>query len=267
MKANRFVLMLIAALASSLSGQESDNAPTESYVMNARSQKPVEMNRLLDDLARYDVIFLGELHDNDAGHVFQLSVIQGLVDRGLNVVVSMEQFERDVQGVVDDYVSGRTTEEQFLEHSRPWKNYEKHYRPIVELARSQKIPVLAGNVPRRLAADVSQNRTASSADQVFLPRTTTAPRDAYWEHFMDSMKGHGGTEDDDKMASFYAAQCLKDDAMAESITDYLDTNPHLPRVVIHLCGKFHSDHGLGTVSRVLERKPFAWRFVSSRWSP
>ncbi|MGI9517566.1 MAG: ChaN family lipoprotein, partial [Pirellulaceae bacterium] len=90
---------------------------------------------------------------------------------------------------------------------------------------------------------------------VYLPRTTTAPKDAYWQNFMESMKGHGGTDGDDRMSSFYASQCLKDDAMAESITDYLAVNSHQPKVVVHLCGHFHSDYGLGTAARVAQRRP------------
>ncbi len=224
-------------------------------IMNLRSQQDVTMAVLLDELQRQDVVFLGEQHDNDSGHAFQLQVIQGLLDRGVQVVVSMEQFERDVQGVLDDYLAGRISEEVFRQHSRPWKNYEQHYRPIIELAKARQLPVIAGNAPRRLATDVSMQRTVSQTDQVYLPRTTTAPRDLYWERFNDSMKGHGGTEDGEKMFHFYVAQCLKDDAMAEAIADYLAVNPHQPKLVVHLCGHFHSDHGLGTVARLQQRQP------------
>ena len=43
--------------------------------------------------------------------------------------------------------------------------------------------------------------------------------------------------------------------MAESIVDYLDRQPHRQPLVVHLCGKFHSDFGLGTAGRVLSRRP------------
>jgi uncharacterized iron-regulated protein len=225
------------------------------WIMNSSTLQKVEHEALLDELARQDVIFLGEMHDNDAGHEFQTAVIQGLAKRGLSLVISMEQFERDVQGVLDDYLAGRIDEQVFLEHSRPWKNYEPHYRPVVEFARTQGLPVLAANVPRRLASDVSMDRETSLADRVFMPRSTSAPEDAYWQRFRKSMRGHGGTEDLQKMSRFYAAQCLKDDAMAECITDCLDVNPHERKVVVHLCGHFHSDYGFGTAARVLQRKP------------
>ena len=74
------------------------------------------------------------------------------------------------------------------------------------------------------------------------------------------MKGHSGvSEIDDENSEvtdrFYLSQCLKDDAMAEAITDYVATNSHKNPVVVHLCGKFHSDFGLGTAARVTSRMP------------
>ena len=43
--------------------------------------------------------------------------------------------------------------------------------------------------------------------------------------------------------------------MAEAITDYLAVNEHRSKLVVHLCGHFHSDYGLGTAARVLQRRP------------
>ena len=44
-------------------------------------------------------------------------------------------------------------------------------------------------------------------------------------------------------------------AMAESIAEYLASRPHRKPLVVHRCGNFHCDHGLGTVSRLLQRMP------------
>ncbi len=229
--------------------------PLSPQIMNAKSGKTVELDELVAYLKSSEIIFLGEQHDNDAGHEFQLKVIQSLVAQGADVAISMEQFERDVQGVIDDYLANRITEEQFLESSRPWKNYAKHYRAIIEFAKEKRLPVLAANIPRKLAAEIAQDNTIKANQQVFLPRTTTAPEDLYWQNFLATMKGHVGAEDSKKLKSFYKAQCMKDDAMAESITDYIAKNPHQPKTVVHLCGHFHSDYGLGTAFRVMQRNP------------
>ena len=61
------------------------------------------------------------------------------------------------------------------------------------------------------------------------------------------------------IGKFFEAQVVRDETMAESIVDQLlaaraaGGNP----LVIHWCGSFHSDFGLGTVERVRRRLPEA----------
>src|SRR5262245_51421631 len=107
-----------------------------------------------DDLATFDAVFLGEIHDSDAGHRVQLELTELLLVRRPDLVLSLEMFERDVQGALDDYLAGRSDEAAFLAAARPWPNYREHYRPAVELVRARRLPVLAADVPRPLAARV-----------------------------------------------------------------------------------------------------------------
>jgi len=112
-----------------------------------------------------------------------------------------------------------------------------------------------------------------------MPATTSAPRDAYWEAFKKAFVGEGEDdedEDDDdegegeeqghgsgfteeQLYRYYQAQCVKDDAMAESIARYIKAQRKQGRspLVVHLCGAFHSDYGRGTVARLRERMPRA----------
>jgi hypothetical protein len=53
------------------------------------------------------------------------------------------------------------------------------------------------------------------------------------------------------MDRFYAAQCVKDEAMAESIARALDAHPDA--VIVHAAGGFHVEESLGTVERVTRR--------------
>ncbi|MFO0454910.1 MAG: ChaN family lipoprotein [Planctomycetota bacterium] len=241
-----------------LSGQEPAAEPASAqavYITDNRTDGRLELAQLVDRLKSADVIFLGEKHDNDAGHQFQLEVIQALHAAGCDLAIGMEQFERDVQGAVDDYLAGKISEEEFLAVSRPWKNYPEHYRAIVEFAKTNRLPILAGNLPRKLATAVSEGKTLEPHQMAFAARNTLAPKDRYWDNFVRTMQGHMGADGNEMMIKFYASQCAKDDAMAEAITDHLVTNRHRPRKVVQLCGHFHSDYGLGTVARVQSRLP------------
>ncbi len=256
---------LLTVLCTLLPGQ---TAASDAELIDVRSGETVSIPQFVTATAQQDVIFLGEEHDNDAGHALQLAIIEALHAQRDDLVISMEMFERDVQGVLDDYLHGRIEEAEFLEHSRPWKNYAEHYRPIIEFARKHRLDVIAGNVPRRLARQVSRGETPISADRQFLPRLTTAPGDAYRERFLKVMSGHGGTDAEDAMDRYYRSQCLKDDAMAEAIADYLAAHPHRKPLIVHLCGRFHSDYGQGTVQRLLQRRPLTrLRVVSMEVRP
>src|SRR4051812_46681251 len=75
--------------------------------VQARTAKDVSLDQLADDLAARDVVFFGELHDNEAGHRVYAELARRLADRRPDLLISLEMFERDVQGVVSDYLRGR----------------------------------------------------------------------------------------------------------------------------------------------------------------
>jgi len=240
------LLMLAAALPS-------DASPPAVY--DVREEERISLPQLTRRLSEFDVVFLGEEHTSVAGHRLERKILAGLHRLRPDLALSLEMFERDVQGVLDDYLRGRIDEKTFLEHARPWSNYKKHYRPLVEFARTENLDVLAANVPREIAQTVAAGNEPPGSAGAFMPRSTTAPRDAYWERFEEAMREHEGAEDRRARLRYYRAQCLKDDAMAESIADYLAQHRHRNPLVLHVCGKFHSDFGQGTVQRLLGRRP------------
>jgi uncharacterized iron-regulated protein len=241
-----------------------ESKPPAYRFIESRTGKELTLTQVADELAARDVVYFGELHDNAAGHQVYAELAKLLADRRPDFVLSLEMFERDVQGVVNDYVRGRIDEAAFLKHSRPWKNYARDYKPLVELARERKRDVIAGNLPRPVASRVASKEGCLSP---FLPRTTTAPLDRYWELFREAMQDHpgaaGGADGADVVGRMYRAQCAKDDAMAEGIADYLATNPHREPLVIHCTGSFHSDYGLGTATRLAQRAPLAQAAIIS----
>ncbi len=225
-------------------------------LLAACASAPVSIQSVAGDLASNDVVFVGEEHDNDCGHAEELQLLQMLYARHPNLVLSMEMFERDVQPMLDDYLSGRLDEETFLESARPWPNYAEHYRPLVEFCRVHHLHVLAANLPRDLARKASKEGAKAVIGEPDAPRESSAPRDAYWERFQAAMSDHAGVDASETMVRFYESQCLKDDTMAESIADLLAAAPAGDRpFVLHVNGDFHSDFGLGTAARLRQRMP------------
>ncbi|GJM20756.1 MAG: hypothetical protein DHS20C15_06710 [Planctomycetota bacterium] len=234
--------------------------------VDTRTGESVTLEQMADELASADVVFLGELHDSPVGHALQADLLALLGERRPEVVLSLEMFERDVQAELDRYLAGELSEDAFLENARPWPRYASDYRPAVEWAREHGRPVLAANVPRPLAKRVATDGLAAVSNETHVPLFVDHSDGEYRTRFDATMAGHGSI-DDGAMARYFAAQCLKDEVMAQSIAASLQRD-HRGALVVHLCGNFHSDFGLGTVER-LERRAgkFERRIVSMRRGP
>lgn len=238
-----------------------EKAPAVVWIDGA-AQKAVSTAEMLDGLKEYQVIFFGEFHDSQPIHDAELDVLKGLHDlHGEKLVLSMEMFERDVQTTMDDYLAGTLSEELFLSQSRPWPQYMTAYKPMVEFAKEKGIPVLTGNIPRRMAAAYAKARSldgVAAADKRYLPKVHAAGSDAYRMKFAATMAGMndmpGGMKVPEAMIQpMFMAQCLKDDAMAESIAEYLDV--HGDAIVYHVVGNFHSEGHLGAVEKLHGLRP------------
>jgi uncharacterized iron-regulated protein len=222
---------------------------------DTKSGRSVELGSLCDELARHDVVFLGEEHDNDVGHRLQLWTLTRLFELRPGLVLSMEQFEADVQELLDRYLAGKIGEEEFLATSRPWGNYAEHYRPMVEFARRHGIPVIAANIPRPLARRVAYGGLERIGGENFGPWDAWTDEPEYLDLFAEAMGRHGQENRDEGLKRWFAAQCSKDEKMAESIAAVFDRENGERPLVVHLCGKFHSDKHLGSVSRLARHKP------------
>jgi len=228
-------------------------------VYDARRATFTDFEIMTADLARADVVLIGEQHDDPNTHRLELAVLEALARRNVAVTLSLEMFERDVQGSVDTYMSGSSVEDEFLKQSRPWPRYATDYRPLVEFARQRRWPVVAANVPRRIAADVAKLGkpavdSLNAAERSFAAADLQCPHDTYFDRFAEEMGGHqSGSSADNTTERYYWAQCVKDETMAESIASAYAKMEGRPGVVVHITGSFHSDYGEGTGARVRRR--------------
>jgi uncharacterized iron-regulated protein len=254
-----------------------------------------DFEAMLAEIARADVAFVGEQHNDPATHRIERAILEGLARRRGNVVVAMEMFERDTQRWLDDYLAGRLNEEEFLHASRPWPNYSTDYRPLVEFARIHGWRVVASNTPRRIAIQVSRKgldaaRPDSAEERKLVAAEFSCPMDDYFKRFTEAMSGGHPTahqqQEDAKQSDkkqeeerravierFYFAQCVKDETMAESVANALAPQPDSQTVpqtdiqngsnsavrvnplVVHFNGAFHSDYRLGAAARTVRRLP------------
>jgi uncharacterized iron-regulated protein len=230
------------------------------------------------DLARADIVFVGEQHDDPNTHRLELAVLEALARRARPVIVSLEMFERDVQEPLEHFLMGHMEEAEFLKQSRPWPRYATDYKPLVDFAIAREWTVLASNVPRRIASEVSKGGLEVLGTKPAEERTLYAADlqcpvgDEYFKRFAQAMGGHPapGTEAASVEAQrtterYYYSQCVKDETMAESIARSFTASrtAERPATVVHFNGAFHSDYSLGTAARVQRRLPSARLVVVS----
>lgn len=231
-----------------------DQTPTTfyDYQLLSPQAKPIQLSQLPNALTDADVILIGEWHTHAGVHRFQTDLIQQLITENKTVALSMEQFSRDKQDVVDQYLAGTIGEQVLITNGAAWPNYESDYRPLVELAKSNDLDIIAANAPKPIVRCIGRQgldylNKLTDKERSFLASDIDTSTTPYKEKFMASMH-HGKPEQTEKQ---FAAQVTWDETMAESIVTYLAQNNGSQ--VVHIAGKFHTELGLGTKASILKR--------------
>ncbi len=221
--------------------------------------KTVNLQQIAAD--KSDVYFFGEYHDNAFLHKQEIDFLKTLYKKNKNIAVSMEMFERDVQDKLNQYLSGKMSEKDFLKETRAWPNYKTDYKPIIEFAKKHHLPVIAANIPRKYAGMMrKKGKTAIESlpknERKFIAKDYVFKNDQYRKEFFKVMDSNMGNKmpkqlKDKIFQKYYEAQCLKDETMAESIAKFMKKHPKT--VIVHFNGDFHSRYHLGTAQKLQDR--------------
>lgn len=209
--------------------------------------KTVKFDKMIKDLANYDVVLFGEHHNNSINHWLQLRITKALFEqKNGQLTLGAEMFERDNQTQLNDYLSGKLDEKVLKDSMRLWNNYETDYRPLVDFAKENNLKFIATNIPRRYASIVARKgldslNTVTEKEKVWmmqLPVEVTLDTPGYPE-MKEMMGDHAGPT----VMNFIAAQAVKDATMAESIFRNLEKG----KLFLHYNGDYHSKQYGGTV--------------------
>lgn len=226
-------------------------------IYNTATQKPATLDDIINGMAKADILFYGEEHNDSVGHTIELALFTKLVEKYQNkAALSLEMFETDTQPVLNEYLADLIREKNLISDARAWNNY-KDYRPMVELAKQKHLPVIAANAPGRYTNRVTR-LTLKSLDQLdALAKTYLPPlpidtaTGAYYDKFVNIMGGHanmGGM-------NIYQSQNLWDATMAWSIAKYLKA--HAGSKIMQVNGGFHSEDKLGAAAQLKKYAPAA----------
>lgn len=239
---------------------EANKLETQQALEKDTSTKAVNLGQLLDldaiipELARHKVVFVGEQHPRFDHHLNQLAIIRGLHAIHPKLVIGVEFFQQPFQQYLDQFVAGQLNVEEFLkktEYYERWRYDFRLYAPILEFARENSIPILALNVPTEFIQKVGREglEGLSKEERAQLPSKIDHSNAAYRERLEEVFKNHPQYSGD--FETFYEAQLVWDEAMAESAAHYLKDHPDAHMIV--LAGNGHLAYGVGIPERLNRR--------------
>jgi uncharacterized iron-regulated protein len=228
-------------------------------VLNLQEQQRNSPETVVRQLAKANVIYLGETHDEVADHQAQLEIIRSLHQQNPNLAIGMEMFQRPYQSVLDDYIAGQLTETQLREQTqfdKRWGFSWDYYAPILQFAKENKLPLIALNTPAEITRKVARQglESLTPTERKWIPaasdiRTDNSDYRQLMQRIYDEIHAEMGNSQ--SFEKFFLAQVLWDETMADGVSQFLQTNPKTQVVV--LAGQGHIVYGYGIPSRVARR--------------
>ncbi|HRF99804.1 MAG TPA: ChaN family lipoprotein [Bacteroidia bacterium] len=234
-------------------------------IYSVKQAKEVGINDIIEDMKNNDVLFYGEEHNDSVTHYLENKIFESLFQKyQSNIALSMEMFERDVQPIMNEYLTSEIREKNFKKDARAWSNY-RDYRPMVEFCKTNKLDVVCANAAGRysnLAGRKGQKALMAlplESKKFFAP----LPYDTASGKYYDKLMGlsHDPNDTAKKAApvmgmggfNLVMAQSLWDATMAYSIFEYLKL--HKSKKVFQVNGRFHSDEGFAVVTQLKKYNP------------
>lgn len=216
--------------------------------------KTTTLSGLMQSLQNERLVYLGETHTAFEDHLLQLEVLKAMHAQGGNLALGVEWFQWPFQEHLDAYLAGEISEAQML-HSTGyydrWRFDYRLYRPIVEFAREQGIPVIALNASKELTDAISKAdiERVENELQDQLPDSYDFSDTDYRRRLETFFNMHPDSER--SFEGFMQVQLTWDESMALNVASYLKADPDNRMLV--LAGSGHIEYRYGIPQRVTRR--------------
>lgn len=226
-------------------------------LIDSKTQQLLTVKQLTDQLEKQDVVFIGEFHGNHASHLLEMQLMTALHTLHPVQILSMEMFNRDQQPILNRYLDSEIGEVFLINETPTWGNYAGSYRPLVEFAKQNFIPVIAANASADIVRCIGRQGVAyldklSTEERPLIASKPFTDNAEYRQRYMAFLANARQLTAERKENS-YLAQLTRDNTMAESIYQAWLENPQAQ--LLHITGSFHSENHLGTVAALKKLNP------------
>ena len=239
------ILVVLALIFTSVVGQEKG-----AYTIFDSKGKKVKYSKMAKSLDASQIVLFGEYHDNPISHWLQYEVTASL-QKTNNLVLGSEVIEADNQDELEQYLAGEIDANGLDTLARLWPNYKTDYKPLVDLAKENKLKFVATNVPRRYASMVFKGGfealdTLSEEEKAWIAPLPFPydPELPGYVAMLEMMGGHGGD-------NLPKAQAIKDATMA----NFILANYSAEQTFIHYNGAYHSNNYEGILWYLKQAQP------------
>jgi uncharacterized iron-regulated protein len=199
--------------------------PLVGKIWDVKSGAFIDATALSRQLAKVELVLLGERHDNPDHHRLQARVLTELIKAGRKPAVVLEMLELGQQAAVDHYLAQSDASAAGFGAALGWEQTSwpafSEYQPIFEAAFTTKLPILAGNIAQADAkALVRQGTSALSPERVAQLRLAQPFPAALDAALLDELRAsHCGKLPAALLAPMALAQHARDAQMARSLED------------------------------------------------
>jgi uncharacterized iron-regulated protein len=240
-------LLLLAGCAAVPPGTLRDtDHPLAGRLWDVAAQAYIDEAELLRRAAPAEALLLGEIHDNTEHHRLQLKVLQARLAAGARPALLMEQFDTDQQAALDEArLAGKNLEP--LMRGWDWPLYQ----PLVALAASAQLPLIAANLPRSatrpIVRDGYATLAAGEAQRLALDAAWDEARQKYMVGLIEA--SHCGMVTPQLRDGLVRAQRLRDATLADAALG------RLAQGVVFILGRGHARRDVGVPLYLAARRP------------
>ena len=222
-----------------------------------------DLSQVITAVGDRRIVYVGENHDNYANHAVQLEFIKDLSGSGVQITIGMEMFQKPFQPVLDEFIKGSIDQKTFLkktEYFKRWGFDYDLYKPILDYARDNRIPVIALNIEKEIVDSVAKDGIDALPPDVKakIPQAMDFSDEQYKKRLQKIFMMHESLKERN-FDFFNQAQILWDESMSQSIADYLSSHPD--RRMIVLAGNGHLTYGSGIPKRTARRNGLSYAIV------
>ncbi|MBS3809426.1 MAG: ChaN family lipoprotein [Desulfobacterales bacterium] len=222
-------------------------------ILSAAEKAPVSFETMINDLAEARVVYIGESHTNPRHHEIQKKILKALYRRKPGLSVGMEMFSRPYQDVLGQWRKGMLDQKTFIENVHwyaNWKHDYSLYSGLLDFIKEKNLPLCALNIPFHIPSKIAAGGIDSllPGESGHLPEQIKLDVAAHRQYLKNIFESHHRARLHYNFKNFYQAQCVWDEAMAQSVSRCLKDS-----LMVVFAGKGHIIYGFGIPDRAYRR--------------